>query len=301
MSEKIGELQEKKNEQAIAELKKFEEGLYSKLLDYLAGMTSQGLLQPTPLQLAQIESVIVNWTKELGYGKIIDNYLAALDETNEINRLYYSKETTPRTLARIENEILKSPVNEVYIGQVTDNLRGAGAYEAIVKKVGDVLRLDALRGLTFEQAAAELKALVTTTEGGAGIAERHFNQVAKDAVMQYDGLLQEELKKTFKPTRGRYFASVIETTRPICDHIKDRFGNGYITTKELQSVLNEYCPNGTPSDEKITYETVNGEVRTLKKGSGMIEGTTLENFPMNRGGYNCRHSWKWDFSSALAK
>lgn len=301
MATTIGELQDQKNEKAIAELQKFENGLYEKLLAYMAQFTQNGLLQPTPLQLASIESSIVNWTKELGYGKIVDNYLAGLDETNEINKTYYAKDVSRRTLARIENEILKAPLNEEYRSQVSNNLRGTNANEAIVAKVGETLRLQALRGLTFEQAALELKSLVTTTEGGAGIAERHFNQVAKDAIMQYDGLLQEELKKTFNPKRGRYLASVIETTRPFCDHMKERFGNGYITTEQLQGVLNDYCPGGTPSDERITYTTVSNEPRTAKKGGGMIEGTTLENFPVYRGGYNCRHEWKWDFSSALTE
>lgn len=298
MATSVGELQEQKNEQAIKDLQQFQNGLYQKLVTFLAGITQDGFLQPNTLQLAQLENAIVNWTKELNYGNIIDAYLSALPEVDEINRAYYSKETTKRQLQRIENEILRSPLNEEYRQQVTNNLRSAGAYEEIVKRVADTLKLQALRGMTFEQASNELRALVTQTETGGGIAERHFNQVAKDAIMQYDGVIQEGLAKNFNPTRGRYLASVIETTRPICDHIKDRFGNGYITREQLQGILNDYCPDGQPSKEKITYTTINGEQRTANKGAGMIEGTVIDNFPSFRGGYNCRHEWRWDFSTA---
>lgn len=298
MATSVGELQEKKNEQAIKDLQQFQNGLYQKLVTFLAGITQDGFLQPNTLQLAQLENAIVNWTKELNYGNIIDAYLSALPEVDEINRAYYSKETTKRQLQRIENEILRSPLNEEYRQQVSNNLRSAGAYEEIVKRVADTLKLQALRGMTFEQASNELRALVTQTETGQGIAERHFNQVAKDAIMQYDGVIQEGLAKNFNPTRGRYLASVIETTRPICDHIKDKFGNGYITREQLQTVLNDFCPAGQPSKEKITYVTVNGEERTANKGAGMIEGTVIDNFPSFRGGYNCRHEWRWDFSTA---
>lgn len=298
MATSVGELQEQKNEQAIKDLQQFQNGLYQKLVTFLAGITQDGFLQPNTLQLAQLQNAIVNWTKELNYGNIIDAYLSALPEVDEINRAYYSKETTKRQLQRIENEILRSPLNEEYRQQVSNNLRSAGAYEEIVKRVADTLKLQALRGMTFEQASNELRALVTQTETGAGIAERHFNQVAKDAIMQYDGVIQEGLAKNFNPTRGRYLTSVIETTRPICDHIKDRFGNGYITREQLQGILNEYCPAGQPSKEKITYTTINGEQRTANKGAGMIEGTVIDNFPSFRGGYNCRHEWRWDFSTA---
>jgi hypothetical protein len=166
-----------------------------------------------------------------------------------------------------------------------------------VDKIDEALRLQAIKGSTFEEAAATLKELVTATDSGGGIADRHFNQVARDAIMQYDGLIQEGLYNTFKPTAGRYLASVIETTRPICDHIKDRFGNQLIKRTELKAILDDYAPGGTPSDERITYQTVTNQPITAKKGSGMIQGTTIDNFQIFRGGYNCRHEWKWDFST----
>lgn len=293
----IGKIQDEKTEQAVASLQKFEEQLYNKLIVFLAQITHGGTLSATPAQLAQLNNAIVNWTKELGYADIVDAYLKGLDDVDRENIRYYGSQTNKRTLQRIQNEAINSPLTAEYRRQVSDNLRSTGAKAAIVDKIDEVLRLQAIRGMTFDQAALELKALVTTTEGGAGIAERHFKQVAVDAISQYDGVIQERLADRFQPKAGRYLASVIETTRPVCDHIKERFGNGLITREQLRSILNEYCPDGNPSQEKITYDTVNGVQRTAKKGAGMIEGTTLENFAVNRGGYQCRHEWKWDFST----
>jgi hypothetical protein len=119
--------------------------------------------------------------------------------------------------------------------------------------------------------------------------------VAKDAIMQYDGLIQEELRQKFKPTSGRYIGSLIEDSRPFCDHMKDKFANRPVSITQLQTALDEFCPNGQPSQSKITFETVNGETKSQAKGSGMIQGTNIQNFPSLRGGYNCRHEWKWIF------
>ena len=293
----VGKLQEEKTEQAIKELEGFEEKLYNKLVVYLASITNNGRLQATPAQLAELNNKIVNWTKELGYGKIVDTYLSALDEVDEINRKYYDSQVSQRVKNRIENEIIRSPANTEYRKQVSDNLRAQGAKSAIVDKIDEALRLQAIRGSTFGEAAATLKELVTKTSKGGGIADRHFMQVSRDAIMQYDGIIQEKLYNVFKPTKGRYLASIIETSRPICDHIKDNYANRLITIPQLQVVLDEFCPNGIPSAVEIEYTTVTGKPIIAKKGDGMILNTTIDNFQILRGGYNCRHEWKWDFST----
>ncbi len=288
----VGETQNKLFEEAVSELETLDARLSERILTYLSEITTDGVLTPDSAQLAQIEQKIRQWTFELGYPEIVDNYLKGLEDVNEINKLYY--EGNNRVKSAIENEIINSDLNNEYRKQVVETLRGAGAYEEIIKKVADVLRIDALRGLTFEQASNELRALVDPTEG-KGIANRYFDQVARDALMSYDGLIQEELKKKFNPKEGRYLSSIIEESRPFCTHMKDTYGNRPISTTELQKELDAFCPNGNPSQTKVTYVTVNGEENTRKKGSGMIEGTRLENFPVNRGGYNCRHEWKWIF------
>jgi hypothetical protein len=77
--------------------------------------------------------------------------------------------------------------------------------------------------------------------------------------------------------------------------MKDLYNNRPISITQLQTALDEYCPNGVPSPIKIRYETVNDVEHFLPKGNGMIRGTNLQNFPSLRGGYNCRHEWKWIF------
>lgn len=285
---RIGDIQEDYNNKLIAELQAFDKSLYQRILLLLAELTNDGQLTANADVLAQIEQKITNYTKELGYSQIIDDYLKGLDEVDQANREYYKGNSN------IENEILNSRLNEEYRNQITDLLRGAGAYEEIVKKVSDLLRLDALRGLSFEDAATALEQLVAP-EVGDGISQKYINQVSKDALMQYDGIIQEEIKNKFKPKKFRYLASIIETSRPVCDHIKDMFGNNPISVDQLEVVLNEFCPDGKPSKQRISYTTVNGKEIDSYKGAGMIDGTTTTNFAILRGGYNCRHEVKWIF------
>ena len=290
----VGEIQDEKLNDTLAQLEKFERRLYEKVVAYLATISLNGQLNPTNAQLAVIRDQITGWYRELGYGKIIESYIAALDDIDDLNRAYYASQVGSSQRIRIEREIIKSPITQEYRRQIAESLRGFGAAEALIKPIEDVLRLDAIRGITVEQAATELRNRITSDDG-KGISQAHIEQVAQDALMQYDGIIQEEIAKVFQPTKGRYFGSVIETSRPFCDHMKDKFANTVIDVTQLKVVLNEYIPNGEPSEEKITYETVNGVVSTKKKGSGMIKGTTAENFYIYRGGRRCRHEWKWVF------
>jgi len=83
-------------------------------------------------------------------------------------------------------------------------------------------------------------------------------------------------KLKFKPKKGRYVGSLIETSRPICSHLI-KMGNP-ISREQLTKVLDKYCPKGKPD---------------LVLGRGMIEGTNIDNFSINKGGYQCRHIWIW--------
>jgi hypothetical protein len=290
----VGEIQDEKLNDTLAQLEKFERRLYEKVVAYLATISLNGQLNPTNAQLAVIRDQITGWYRELGYGKIIESYIAALDDIDDLNRAYYASQVGSRERIRIEREIIKSPVTQEYRRQVAESLRGFGAAEALIKPIEDVLRIDAIRGITVEQAATELRNRITS-DSGRGITQAHIETVAVDALRMYDGLIQEELFKVFKPTKGRYFGSVIETSRPFCDHMKDKFANRIIEVSELKVVLDEYAPNGEPSKDKITYETVNGVTATKAKGSGMYPNTTIDTFFMNVGGHRCRHEWKWVF------
>jgi len=121
---------------------------------------------------------------------------------------------------------------------------------------------------------------------------RHVDQVAFDALRQYNGAINDEVRKTYNLKHFFYIGSEIETTRPVCDHIRDNY-KGAISIDQLKVILDEFCPNGIPSDVSITYETVNGVKRTAKKGAGMYDGTTVDNFCQNCGGNRCRHEVKW--------
>lgn len=267
----------------IKDLDKVNKKLYDILLREVAKLTKGGkLTAENKALLSQLEGIIREALKESGYTKAMDSYFAGFPAVLQWTEDYYQKQGISLTPmlgdAKTYNEIQEKVIND---------LRGAGANKEIIKPLADLIRQGAFLGSSFQDAADSLKNVLIEKN----LPTRYVEQITKGALMMYDGAIQDEIKVRTKATHFYYVASIIETSRPFCVHMKDKYGSGKISFKELEKDLNEYCPAGLPSQDVITYTTVSGEKKTAKKGSGMMENTFTYNFAKNAGGheYGCRH------------
>lgn len=257
--------------------------LYDILLRELAQHTDSGTLRANEQRLAQLDSIIKEALKQSGYSKSTDAFFLSFGRIDTYNDKYYSAQDMPITKALSESKYIPF-LKETVI----DTLRGAGAKEGIIKPLENLLKQEIFLNKTYKEAADLLKIQLVDKP----LLVRHAGTMATDALFKYNGAINQAVGSYYNLKYFFYIGSEIEATRPICDHIRDNF-KGSISTDQLKVILDEYCPDGKPSEKMITYETVNGVVRTLKKGSGMYEGTTVDNFCINCGGYNCRHEVKW--------
>ena len=183
----------------------------------------------------------------------------------------------------VENYLIKNKYLTELKNQAIENLKSSGTiYQEITKPVEQVMRLSIIRGISYQDAKDQLS-------GNLGKLESYVKTITKDTLNTYDGAINNEIKERYKLETMIYVGSLIETSRPICLHLKEK---SRWTKDELKSVLDEYCPNGVPSEKTIMIQQGDKEVR-MKKGSGMIEGTNVDNFTVNRGGYGCRHLARW--------
>ena len=167
-----------------------------------------------------------------------------------------------------------------------NNLKGIG-FENVTKLIQDVLYNGISNNASVVGVEEQLKNLILPSEG-VDLLSRHFGQVAQDSLYQYQGEVNQKVIDTYNFKAFRYVPlTEVKDTRPICDHIIDK--GGLIGFDELKTILDDYCPNGNPSKDRITIK-IRNEEKTMAKGNGMIQGTNENNFVMNRGGYRCRHS-----------
>lgn len=254
--------------------------LRSVLYDYV----EKGILQPDSLELARLEEKILNALAQSGYGNNVEDLLKAFPDLEEINEKYYQK---AEKLSAKEAVKESQRINE-HVKQVIDQLRGGGAKEGILKPIENLIRQQIL----LKRPVKEVEILLRNEIIANKLLGRYAGQIAIDALSQFDGIINDEVRVKYDLKNFFYIGSLIETSRPICDHIRDTYKSA-ISINNLDKILDEFCPNGIPSEEKISYETVNKKKVKAKKGSGMYKGTNSGNFSTYRGGYGCRHEVKW--------
>ena len=182
------------------------------------------------------------------------------------------------------NGINKLPENisniRLFIEQQTRySLQRAGIMQGVTKPLNMLLQNIILEGTS----KAEAKELLNKWNKGEGEAlfgsrgqkkiqnfEQYFNQIANDSVSQFNGNIQNTIRKEFNLNGFIYVGGEVEKTRPFCHYLVSKFNGAKIPYDAMESIIHEYLKD----------ETLN---------KGMIEGTTVENICVYKGGYNCLH------------
>jgi hypothetical protein len=243
--------------------------IYELIMDIVGRLDSQGgqlVINPNNTAIAsQLDDLVRAAVNESGYTSNVNQYLTNFEKVSKVDAEFHA---SFNNLSGVSSLITN--VQELAVQQTVKNLTSQGLNKAFVEPVTDNLQSYILNGLTREEVANNLKLFV---KGGVnergdnvlGLLERHTSQVARDSIMQYDGTLQQNIQKEYQLNAVSYQGSLITDSRAQCRRWVDA---GAIFTSDLEN--------------EIAWAYANG--------SGMIPGTTKNNFLEFRGGYNCRHT-----------
>lgn len=146
-----------------------------------------------------------------------------------------------------------------------------GLADAYVQPAKYILMQAVANGLTIKQAESLLRNWNDgEMKAGSSISsarpsprlQAYAGQIARDSIFQYNGAIQDRIGQQYGLTKFIYVGDVIRDSRPGCKYLVGL--RRKIELKEVPDVLKKY-PQGT------------------------IPNTTIENFPIRRFGYNCRH------------
>lgn len=213
--------------------------------------------------------------------KYLDSYDQATGNIIKINQSFGN------SVSRLNTNNLMSDAKKVAL----NSIGGLGFDKAITGVIQDKILNAINTNSSVDALTNDLKILIKP-DNGVGLLEKHFGQVAKDSLYQYQGSINKKIIDIYDFKNIRYVPlTEINTTRPVCDKIVNicQDNGGKISIVELKSLLQIYCPQGTPNKAYTTYEIRGVEYRK-QYGAGMIKGTSIDNFIVVRGGYNCRHS-----------
>ncbi len=151
------------------------------------------------------------------------------------------------------------------IDLTTDNLITSGYDARFVQPVKKALFQHVSVGAEVLETERALRVMIRGAEGRAGLLTQYVGQVARDSLNQYEGQVHEAIAQEFGLTNTRYVGNIIGTTRWQC---RRWVKMGIITAEQL------------PRELSLAFS----------RGRGMIPGTTVSTWRVNRGGYNCMHS-----------
>ena len=250
-----------KHEKFVKKVTENNKDFIKRLTDYVISKMDKGTLQ-SGKYLAELEIEIRKLLKDSGYIQALEDFLKFGDEIKSQTLSVYNNPELKSVFAKSERVAF-------YESIANDSLRGGGLNESVVKRIANQIRQGAFNNVNLDS----VRAIV---QGFENILPKYVSQVSYDTHSQLHGALQSEIKEKYNTKKGRYVGSLIESSRPFCNHLIGL--KNPITETQLKIALNKYCPDGEPK-EGI--------------GNGMIKGTTIDNFSVNRGGYQCRHLWVW--------
>lgn len=208
-----------------------------------------------------INKTIVDAIQKSKMPGTIRQYLRDFDTIKEFNVDVHSK---LNGLSTKELEDLINPIQKQMVQQTLDGLTGAGVDANFIEPVKNGIYKNIVGGATRSDLENFLNAYVVGTPELNGLYSRYVKQVSRDALGQFDGQINAKIADEFGLDAFRYVGSIIDDSRPQCVRW---VGKRILEKSEMES--------------QIAWANNNG--------SGMIPGTTPENFLVYRGGYNCRH------------
>ena len=216
-------------------------------------------------RLSSFKTAVNRFLEKAGYNVMVSGFLENFDEIGANTQL------AQQELNGIDiTKSFLNPFKRYAVNNVVAAMQGQGLNVNLINPLKNELLIAVNQGSSLTDVVTSIAGQLTTSEARQGVLKRISLQASRDALLQYDGVVNEAVRKSYKLDALLYVGSIIKDSRPQCERWVRETKNGklgLILFEDLQSEIDWADNNGT----------------------GMIPDTTPENFCQNRGGFNCRH------------
>ena len=241
-----------------------ESEIYDEILKILDRFTSKGVLiydAEAIRMINEMEGTIRRAINRTDYPETVKDYLVNFDKIKEINI------KIQQSINKIDVSSGLTSLQRGAVQQTLNKLMGTGLSTNMIQPVQEVIFQHIVAGASRSDAELALREVIKGSPERLGKLERYVGQIARDAISQYDGLIQQRILNEFELDGFSYEGSIIRDSRPQCVRWVEKF-KGVLRLDQLT--------------DEIDWAYTNG--------SGMIAGTTKDTFAVNKGGHRCRHS-----------
>lgn len=216
-------------------------------------------------RLGSFKTAVNRFLERAGYNIMVSGFLENFDEIGANTQLAQQELNGIAITKSFLNPFKRYAVNNVVAA-----MQGQGLNTNLINPIKNELLIAVNQGSSLTDVVESIAGQLSTTEQRQGILKRISLQASRDALLQYDGIVNEAVRKSYKLDALLYVGSIVKDSRKQCEEWVNFEENG---KKGL-----------------ILFEQLEEQIRFAEnEGTGMIPNTTPENFCQNRGGYNCRH------------
>jgi hypothetical protein len=213
----------------------------------------------------EIESKVYDILRKSDYKTSVQKFTSSLSKIQE-----FQKKTMLEATGIKGGKVRFNDLAKFAERSINDNFLGAGLEANVVQPLKQRISQNLIAGATN----AELETVISDyfkTDESLGRLTRYVNSIATDALNNYAGLINNEYRKEYGLDKFRYVGSLIDDSRGQCRHWTSK---DVITVEELETEIPVAIEGGFLGGFKC---------------SGMKDWTNIDNFTIERGGYNCRH------------
>lgn len=213
----------------------------------------------------EIEIKIYDALRKSDYKTNVEKYMESLKKIQD-----FQKQTMQIAIKKKGGKIKFNELQKFAKTSINDNFLGKGLESNVVDPLRDRISTALVSGSNNEQ----LEAIVSNyfeSDEKLGRLTRYVKTIANDTLHNYAGLINNEYRKEYNLTKFRYIGSIINDSRGQCR---------YWTSKEELTV--------EELEKEIPIAIAGGALGGFQC-SGMKEWTNIDNFTIERGGYNCVH------------
>ena len=216
-------------------------------------------------RLSSFKTAINRFLEKAGYNVMVSAFLENFDEIGANTQL------AQQELNGIDiTKSFLNPFKRYAVNNVIAAMQGQGLNVNLINPLKNELLIAVNQGSSLTDVVTSIAGQLTTTEARQGVLKRISLQASRDALLQYDGVVNEAVRKSYKMDALLYVGSIVKDSRAQCERWVNETKNGKLGL--------------------ILFEDLQAEIDWAdNNGTGMIPDTTPENFCQNRGGYNCRH------------
>jgi hypothetical protein len=162
------------------------------------------------------------------------------------------------------------------VNEIIEQYEGNGLNAHFATPLRDLIFRQTLIGMDMKEAKQVLQTYILSGQDRSGKLGQYLTQTAQQGVDSYTGMLNMKINNAFTFTGFIISGSLIETSSKQCVYAVDHAKRGYLPFKEWEKVL---------------------DIARDNQKARLIPGTTLENLPLNKLHWGCRH----DFTPVVIK